>query len=535
MKKIVRQISFLFVLLTGVAACSLRNKEKATIAPPEELYGDLFYRIQSDEDLFSDSKTFPDAVPLSTPEIIRSRYAANYPEQDSDLVRFIHKNFRLPEYHATYRTDSAAIRTHISRLWTILTRQPDKKVSGTLIPLPYPYIVPGGRFREVYYWDSYFTALGLQADRKTEMIRNIADNFTWLIDTFGFVPNGNRTYYLSRSQPPFYPLIVQLLVQEEGEQVLKQHLQTIEKEYRFWMDGAFPVTEEESYRRMVRMPGGEVLNRYWDDQSTPRAESYREDMSTAAKAVVQIAGNKQSWVFRHIRAAAESGWDFSSRWLATSGKHESKLYSIHTTDIIPVDLNALLYEMERMLSRAYDISGNKEKAAVYRLRAQTRKEALIKYCWSTEHQFFMDYDYKQGTHTGVFSLAGVYPLFFEMADHKQADLVAARIRNSFLKPGGLITTLNHTGQQWDAPNGWAPLQWMAIKALRNYNHNELAGEIRKRWMLLVEKVYNRTYILSEKYNVEDLSLEAGGGEYPNQDGFGWTNGVYQKLANETAR
>ena len=145
----------------------------------------------------------------------------------------------------------------------------------------------------------------------------------------------------------------------------------------------------------------------------------------------------------------------------------------------------------------------------------------------------MDYNFKKKTVTTVYSLAGVYPLFVEMADKKQAYLVAKRISQSFLKAGGVVTTSNNTGQQWDSPNGWAPLQWITIQGLRYYSQDSLANIIKQRWISLNLKVYNNTYKLLEKYNVLDLSEKGGGGEYPNQDGFGWTNGVYQKLSHET--
>ena len=144
----------------------------------------------------------------------------------------------------------------------------------------------------------------------------------------------------------------------------------------------------------------------------------------------------------------------------------------------------------------------------------------------------MDYDFKKEASTPVLSLAGLFPLFFEMAEKGQAASVAEIVASDFLKPGGVVSTLNETGQQWDAPNGWAPLQWVTIQGLRNYGHAELAGTIKDRWVALNIKVYKNTGKMVEKYNVQDLSLEAGGGEYPVQDGFGWTNGVLLRLLQE---
>jgi alpha,alpha-trehalase len=154
---------------------------------------------------------------------------------------------------------------------------------------------------------------------------------------------------------------------------------------------------------------------------------------------------------------------------------------------------------------------------------------LLRYTWSEADNFFYDYDFVKGTTTNIPTLAAVYPLYFCMAKRRQAAAVAQRLQADFLKPGGLATTRGDTDQQWDAPNGWAPLQWMSIQALRNYGHQELAGTIASRWVTLNTEVYQNTGKLVEKYNVENLELEAGGGEYPNQDGFGWTNGVLLKL------
>jgi len=249
-----------------------------------------------------------------------------------------------------YKSDSLPINEHITKLWNGLKRQPDIIQSGTLIPLPYPYIIPGGRFREIYYWDSYFTMLGLQKDNQIEMIQNMVDNFTYLIDLYGFVPNGNRTYYLSRSQPPFYALMVKLLAESKGDSIYLKFLSSIEKEYDFWMNGTDRLTNGvKAYRRVVRLPDGEILNRYWDDTNTPRAESYHEDIKTANEAVLKIPGSRQEDVYRNLRAAAESGWDFSSRWLTRDDENKFNLYTIHTTDIIPVDLNSLVYNIELTL------------------------------------------------------------------------------------------------------------------------------------------------------------------------------------------
>jgi len=282
-----KTVLFLFLIL--LSGCQLPGKktESIKILPPEELYGQLFIDIQSNEkNILGDSKTFVDCVPKGDIDKILSDYSKLKNKSDSVVIRnFLEANFTIPGYETEYKTDSSQINDHITKVWALLKRQPDEVKSGTLIPLKFSYIVPGGRFREVYYWDSYFTMLGLQADNQTETIQNMVDNFSNLINSYGFIPNGNRTYYLSRSQPPFYALMISLLAEIKGDSIYKKYLTQLEKEYSFWMNGTEKLSStNNSYRRVVQMKGGETLNRYWDDNNTPRAESYLEDIQTAKRA-----------------------------------------------------------------------------------------------------------------------------------------------------------------------------------------------------------------------------------------------------------
>lgn len=535
MKYLSQRVPLLLSILFITACSTVKTSEEKTvrILPPDELYGELFYDVQQNEELFPDSKTFVDAVPQKPVAEIRELYNEQQPATDAAMMTFLQENFRIPEAGGNYVTDSSSVREHIRKLWKVLKRPADERQSGTLIPLPNPYIVPGGRFREIYYWDSYFTMLGLQEDGEIETIRNMVDNFSYLLDKYGFIPNGNRTYYLGRSQPPFYALMVRLLAESEGEQVYAEYLPYLLKEYDFWMNGTDKLNQyNKAYRRVVYMPEGEILNRYWDDNASPRPESYREDVKTAEKAVSENPDLTKEEVYRNLRAAAESGWDFSSRWLRPDFDGNFDLATIHTTSIVPVDLNSLLYNLELTIADAYQQKGQGEKAEDFRWKASDRKDAIQKYLWRADENFYFDYNFREERPTGILSLAGVYPMFFEIPSHEQALKVADVVEEIFLKPGGLVSTPNHTRQQWDAPNGWAPLQYMAIKGLRNYDKDVLANEIKERWLDLNQRVYQDTYKLLEKYNVEDISKESGGGEYPTQDGFGWTNGVYQKLASE---
>lgn len=486
------------------------------IKTPDQLLGSLFEDVQLGA-VFEDSKTFVDCTAKFPYDTINSRYARQKTQPGFKLKDFVMEHFQVPvSVSSDFKSDpgrSAA--EHVKALWPVLMRDSDSlQRRNSLIPLPAPYIVPGGRFREVYYWDSYFTMLGLVESGEFGLIEDMLDNFAYLIRQVGHIPNGNRSYYITRSQPPFFAQMVGLLAQHEGDRIYDKYRDAIREEHAFWMKGS-DLTDT-PVLHCVGTPSG-IMNRYFDTGTTPRQESYREDY----RQVQTVGGGTK--MYSDLRSGAESGWDFSSRWFDDG----TTIETIETTDIIPVDLNALLYGMEEVLLRCF-----KEDAAyVAALRSQmeVRQDFLNRYAWMAGEGVFADYNWVDKKPTNVKSLAMVYPLFFGMATREQADGVAAYLQKHFLKPGGVVTTLNATGEQWDAPNGWAPLQWMAVKGLERYGHHDLARTIAGRWVALNERVYANTGKFVEKYNVEDMSLDAGGGEYPVQDGFGWSNGVYLAL------
>jgi len=487
-----------------------------------ESLGELYREVQKQK-IFPDSKFFVDCIPHGDPVAIVAAYEKEKDQPGFNLTAFVTTHFILPvDTISLYSSENKTIQQHLEALWPELTRHPDTVHAGTLISLPHPYIVPGGRFREIYYWDSYFTMLGLQVSKRIDIIENMIDNFAYLIDTFGFIPNGNRTYYLSRSQPPFFTLMVALLAEEKTEAVLLKYLPQIEKEYAFWMDGETHTAPGNDYRHLVRLPDGSILNRYWDDKDTARPEAYREDSNAVLKSADTTLAH------RHIRAACESGWDFSSRWFADG----NNMATIQTTHLLPVDLNCMLLYTEEILLKLYTHQKNTGLAETFQQKIKNRKTAIQQYCWNETAGFYSDFHFINMQSTNQCTLAALYPLFFSVATPEQAAAVAKMIKDKMLKEGGVITTLNHTGQQWDHPNGWAPLQWMTYKGLKNYGHLELAGEIKKRWMAANEKVYTHTGKMMEKYDVTDTGTKARGGEYPNQDGFGWSNGVYLAFSRE---
>lgn len=510
-----RWLVFLACAFVGPAASAFGAPAPLS---PDDAYGPLFEAVQRSQ-IFPDQKTFVDCVPKTAPADIVRVYQDQRSRADFDLKRFVQTWFLIPEARPTASPPSGEpIERHIASLWTLLRRDPDRAPAGSsLLPLPNPYIVPGGRFREVYYWDSYFTMLGLRESGQDEMIRAMVENFAYLINNYGFIPNGNRSYYLSRSQPPFFSLMVDLLAEQDGASVYAKYLPALERELAYWMDQ----NPAMATRHGVPLPDGAKLARYYDQRERPRPEAFLHDVNVTAQ-----ARRPAPDVWRDLRSAAESGWDFSSRWLVDS----RLLQTIRTTQLAPVDLNCLLWHLETTLAKAYRQNGDTDKASTAEQSAERRKAAVLKACWSAEKKFFVDYDLAGQRPADALTLAGLAPLFFHLATPEQAEAVKQVVEGQFLRPGGVVTTLVRTGQQWDAPNGWAPLQWMTIQGLENYGHHALAAEIARRWLELNRKVYERTGKMMEKYNVEDLSLEAGGGEYPSQDGFGWTNGVYLALA-----
>jgi alpha,alpha-trehalase len=534
-----------------VSAASVKatHQQVAAVAPadtmtPADRYQELFIDVQTNR-IFSDSKTFVDSVPNGDPAKILADYRAEKSAAGFDLAHFVQSHFTVqtvPSNH--YISDpEKSLPEHIDDLWPVLTRQPaEHPPYSSLLPLPNAYVVPGGRFGELYYWDSYFTMLGLAASGRHDLLHAMADNFAYLIDTYGKIPNGTRTYYLSRSQPPVFALMVELF-ESEGIRAAAHYLPQLREEYAFWMDGADQLAPGEAYGHVVRLPDGELLNRYWDERDAPREESYIEDVTTAAQ-----SGRAPNEVYRELRAAAASGWDFSSRWLADP----KALHSIRTTAILPIDLNSFLYKLETVIAEL-SVLDDASTAADFKQKAAARKAAITRYLWDAEAGAFFDFDWQLQKMRPNLTIATVTPLYVQLATRAQADSVAAVLSARLLTDGGMATTEIDSGEQWDQPNGWAPMQWLAIRGLEHYGHEALSAEIAHRWLNMVAKLYCRESKLVEKYSLDAATgcavdnrvenavepvghftpnasgLGGCGGEYPLQDGFGWTNGVTRRL------
>ena len=492
--------------------------------PPSITYGPLYRAVELGS-IFPDSKTFPDMIPGTSPARVLVDYDVAKQTPGFSLANFVNQYFSGPEPAGPTINPAAAGQTllnYIDSLWPML-RQSATSVPAysTLLPLPYPYVVPGGRFREVYYWDSYFTMLGLEQTGNHDLAINMLDDFAFEIGQYGHIPNGNRSYYLSRSQPPFFSLMVELIAQTDGDPTYVKYLEALQAEYNYWMEGETDVLPGRSNRHVVRLLDGTVLNRYWDERKAPRDEFYAEDVQTASQ-----SDRPAPEVWRDLRAAAESGWDFSSRWLA-DGK---SLATIRTLALLPPDLNSLLVHLERTLSKGYKLAGNQSLAAKYAQRAESRIEAIERFMWDAEDGVFTDYLWRKGQTTRNITAATLYPLFLNVASSEQADVVAKTANTKLLQIGGMATTLVNSGQQWDQPNGWAPIQWIAVTGLRNYGFPDIAHQVATRWVGENIAVYRKEAKLVEKYDVlSPDGNEGGGGEYATQIGFGWTNGVLLAL------
>ena len=323
-------------------------------------------------------------------------------------------------------------------------------------------MVPGGRFREMYYWDSYFTMLGLAESGRRDLVTDMVRDFAYLIDTYGHVPNGARTYYLSRSQPPFFFAMVGLTSPGDPAAAFAHYLPQLRREYAFWMEGEQGLRPHTSHRHVVAMPDGSVLNRFWDDRDTPRDESYREDTELA-----RTSGRPAPQLFRDIRAAAESGWDFGSRWFADGHTRAT----MDTTEIVPVDLNSLLFGLENAIHAGCARSGDTACALEFERRAAARRRSVDRYLWDAPKGAYLDYRWTKSTRMPAVSAATLYPLFVSLASKPEAAAVANIAARELLKAGGIVTTTLETGQQWDSPNGWAPLQWIAVSGIARLRAN----------------------------------------------------------------
>lgn len=395
----------------------------------------------------------------------------------------------------------------------------------TLLGLPHPFVVPGGRFVETYYWDSFWIIKGLLACGMRDTARGMVLNLLHQVDTYGFVPNGARAYYLNRSQPPMLSDCVLALLEDSFDlELARAALPTLLKEHAFWMQ-----TGEAGHAVEVPLLSGETatLNRYVSSTEAPRPEAYREDLESAA--AVELPQRRA--VFSEIAAAAESGWDFSSRWLE-DGK---SLHTARTSELLPVDLNAIMFRFEHNLQHLAAIVGESATAAHFGAAAHSRQRAMDELMWSDSRRQWLDVHWPTGSYdaAAASSAANFSPLWAGCFSKRQAALATQSLRHSgLIQDGGVATTLSPSSHQWDWPNAWAPLQDMIIEGLERTGRADahaLGLQIARSWVASNLYAWRSTRFMFEKYSAVESGVGGGGGEYTPQVGFGWSNGVALSL------
>ncbi len=315
--------------------------------------------------------------------------------------------------------------------------------------------------------------------------------------------------------------MVELLAEVRGDETIKtRFLPQLRREYEYWMSGANTLSRDHPADRHVVGIHDGFANRFWDDATIPRQESYAEDVELAAN----TSRNAEN-LYRDVRAAAESGWDFSSRWLADP----HSLATIRTTNVIPVDLNSLMYKLETTIAEISAAAGEQSEANHYFERAKKRRQLIQTLFFDEASGMFVDIVHSDLRPTATLSLAAAYPLFFGIATPEQGARVAQRIHRDFLRAGGWLVTQEESGQQWDSPNGWAPMQWITYCGLERYGFHKEARIGAMRWVETNMTAYKEHGRLLEKYDVTANGLAGVGGEYAVQDGFGWTNAILLRL------
>ena len=385
---------------------------------------------------------------------------------------------------------------YINSGWNTCVRETPKD-EDDILGVPYPYTVPSTEaFNELYYWDTYFTNVGLIKSDKAMLAKNNTDNMLYLVNKYGFMPNGNRTRYLNRSQPPFLSQMVRDLYDYYKDDVwLRGAYDSLKKEYSYWMT-----------KRLTKCG----LNGYdciLDECDVAEAaKMFRERVN------VEIELDDKNYA-RHGMVTAESGWDMNPRW------------ELDGYNYAHVDLNSLLYLLETNMSYFSGVL-NLGEENLWNERSRRRIE-LMDELMLDENNLFFDYNFKTGKLSKVFSAASLYPMFAKLATRQQAEAIVSNLHR-LEENYGVVCCEKGSGEikyQWDYPNGWACIQYVAIKALDNYGYIDAAERIAKKYTMVVEKTFEKTGNLWEKYNVVDGSINVQD-EYEMPTMFGWSAGIY---------
>ncbi len=402
-----------------------------------------------------------------------------------------------------------------------------------LLYLPHPYVVPGGRFNEMYGWDSYFILLGLLRDDEVLAARQMVENFLYEIQHYGTVLNANRTYYLTRSQPPFLTRMILAVFEKTKDRAwLGAALPAAEKDHGFWTrePHLVPATGLSRYYDFGEGPAPEVLSDEKDAQGLTHYDRVREyyrrhDVPDYDKArFYDAAADRLTPLFyKGDRSMRESGFDPSNRF---------GLFSADITAYLPVCLNSLLYTMERDLAEMRRLLGDSAAAGRFDALAQERRARIDRSLWDEATGLYLDYNFETGKRRSYPFATSFYPLWAAAASPAQAARVAKNLR-LLEETHGLLTSTTTSGSQWDAPFGWAPLQLIAVDGLRRTGHEADADRLARKFIALVTRDFERTGTIVEKYDVRrggsDVAKDIRFGYSENQVGFGWTNGAYLEM------
>lgn len=506
--------------------------------------------------LFKDSKTFVDMSLIGTAEVTLKNFeqlmlqTSRKPSKE-DLMEFIQQNFQTtsnelenwypPDYHVAppflRKIKPLPVRNLAKLLldtWPNLGRKVRNEViynsyKYSILPVPNGFIIPGGRFREFYYWDSYWIIRGLLVCNMKHTAKGMLENFFKIIATYGFVPNGGRVYYLDRSQPPLLTLMVSDYVELTNEMYwLKKSIKFLEMELNYWLNYKIVVFNKDG--RTYR------LAHYLSSSDLPRPESYIEDVMIAS---FYDNENDRKQCYQNIRTGAETGWDFSARWFFDkTGGNRGGLPNINPIRVLPVDLNAFLCKSFKVMANFFSKFGNKEKSKYWKELAMEWQQNIDAILYNEQDGIWYDFDVELMKHRKYFYPSNFAPLWTESYNTKEGKLFGNNATKYLKKngimdyEGGIPASLLETGQQWDHPNAWAPLQAMVIFGLERTGDPEsveVAREFAKRWIKSLIKVSQDTHEIFEKYNAMFMGMYGGGGEYEVQTGFGWTNGVLLEL------
>ncbi|HEV2800920.1 MAG TPA: trehalase family glycosidase [Pyrinomonadaceae bacterium] len=418
----------------------------------------------------------------------------------------------------------------------VLRRLPEHGGEGVapgLLYLPHPYVVPGGRFNEMYGWDSYFTNVGLLRDGETVLARNMVDNFIYQIEHYGKILNANRTYFLTRSQPPFLTRMILDVYRVQPDRAwLARTVPVVEKYYRYWAEPPH-TTAETGLARYYDAGEGvapEVVSAERDAEGRTHYDLVRAYYRTH-----EVTDYDLKQYYDRERDELTPLFYKSDRSMRESGFDPSNRFGPFNADIIhynAVCLNSLLYVMERDAATILRTLGRTRDAQQWERRAAARRERVNRLMWDERDGLYYDYNFARGTVRRYPFVTTFYPLWAGLATPRQAARVVSNLQ-LFERAGGLQTSTNESGSQWDAPYGWAPMQQIAVEGLRRYGFTREANRISVNFLSLVLREFIEHNTIVEKYDVAARRSQIGAGlkfgYKSNEIGFGWTNAAFVEL------